>query len=80
MILAIIQHGLKIRIVDKPVTNDPSEHQRSIEQTAIIDEEIQKLLRKQVVEEVANDTNTSYYSNLFTNRKKGWHLQNHSKS
>ena len=35
------------------MTNDPFEHQRSIDQTAIIDEEIQKLLRKQVVEEVA---------------------------
>ena len=31
---------------------------------------IQKLLRKQVIEEVANVTNTGYYSNLFTNRKK----------
>ena len=37
---------------------------------AIIDEEIQKLLRRQVIEEVANDANTGYYSNLFPNRKK----------
>ena len=70
MILDIIQHGLKLRIVDKPVTNAPFEHPRSIDETAIIDGEIQKLLRKQVIEEVANDTNTGYYSNLFTNRKK----------
>ena len=70
VILDIIQHGLKLRIVDKPVTNAPFEHPRSIDETAIIDGEIQKLLRKQVIEEVANDTNTGYYSNLFTNRKK----------
>ena len=69
VILDIIQHGLKLRIVDKPVTNAPFEHPRSIDETAIIDGEIQKLLRKQVIEEVANDTNTGYYSNLFTNRK-----------
>ena len=70
VILDIIQHGLKLRIVDKPVTNAPFEHPRSIDETAIIDGEIQKLLRKQVIDEVANDTNTGYYSNLFTNRKK----------
>ena len=70
VILDIIQHGLKLRIVDKPVTNAPFEHPRSIDETAIIDEEIQKLLRKQVIEEVANATNTGYCSNLFTNRKK----------
>ena len=70
VILDIIQHGLKLRIVDKPVTNAPFEHPRSIDETAIIDGEIQKLLRTQVIEEVANDTKTGYYSNLFTNRKK----------
>ena len=70
VLLDIIQHGLKLRIVDKPVTNAPFEHPRSIDETAIINGEIQKLLRKQVIEEVANDTNTGYYSNLFTNRKK----------
>ena len=70
MILDIIQHGLKLRIVDKPVTNAPFEHPRSIDETAIIDGEIQKLLRKQVIEEVANDSNAGYYSNLSTNRKK----------
>ena len=48
----------------------PFEHPRSVDETAIIDGEIQKLLRKQVIGEVANDTNTGYYSNLFTNRKK----------
>ena len=41
-----------------------------IDETAILDREIQKLLSKRVIEEVANDTNTGYYSNLFTNRKK----------
>ena len=70
VILDIIQHGLKLRIVYKPVTNAPFEHPRSIDETAIIDGEIQKLLRKQVIEVVANDTNTGYYSNLCTNRKK----------
>ena len=35
----------------------------------IIDGGIQKL-QKQVIEEVANDFNTRYYSNLFTNSKK----------
>ena len=75
MILDIIQHGLKLRIVDKPVTNAPFEHPRSIDERTIIDEEIQKLLRKQAIEEVANDNNTGYYSNLFTNGKKMVHTE-----
>ena len=58
VILDIIQHSLKLGIIDKPVTNAPFEHPRSIDETAIIDGEIQKLLRKQVIKEVANDTNT----------------------
>ena len=55
MILDIIQHGLKLRIVDKPVMNSPFEQRRSKNEKVIIDEEIQKLLRKQEIEEVAND-------------------------
>ena len=39
-------------MVDKPVTNAPCEHPISIDETAIIDGEIQKLLRKLVIEEV----------------------------
>ena len=39
-ILDIIHHGLKLQIVDNPVTNAPSEHPRSIDETAIIDGEI----------------------------------------
>ena len=52
------------------MTNAPFEYSRSIDETAIIDGEIQKLLRKQVIEEVANDSNAGYYSNVFTNRIK----------
>ena len=52
VILDIIQHGLKLRIVDKPVTNAPCEYPISMDETAIIDREIQKLLRKRVIEEV----------------------------
>ena len=63
-VLNIIQHGLKQLIVDTLVTNSLFEH------WTIIDRDIQNLLRKQVIEETANDTNASYYSNLFTNRKK----------
>ena len=70
MILDIIQHSLKLPIVDKPLKNASFEHPSSIDETAIIGGEIQKLLRKQFIEEVANDTKTGYYSNLFTNRKK----------
>ena len=70
VILDIIQHGLQLRIVDKRVTNVSFEHPRSIDEKAIIDGEIQKLLRKQFIQEVANDTNTGYYSNLFSSRKK----------
>ena len=70
VILDIIQHGLKLRIVDKPVTNAPFQHPRSIYETVIIDGEIQKLLQKQVIEEVANDTNIGCYHNLFTNWKR----------
>ena len=70
MILDIIQHGLKLRIVDKLVTDASIEHPRSIDERAIIDGGIQKLLQKQVIEEIANDFNTRYYSNLFTNSKK----------
>ena len=62
--LNIIQHGLKLQIADTLVANAPFEH------WTIIDGDIQNLLRKQVIEETANDTNTGYYSNLFTNRKK----------
>ena len=58
VILDIIQHGLKFRIGDKPVTNSFFEHPRSIDERLIIDGETQKLLQKQVSEEVANDTNT----------------------
>ena len=39
-VLDIIHHGLKLRIVDKPMTNAPSEHPRSIDETAIIDGKI----------------------------------------
>ena len=49
VILDIIQHGLQLRIVDKRVTNVSFEHPRSIDEKAIIDGEIQKLLRKQVI-------------------------------
>ena len=59
------------------MTNAPFEHPKSTDERALIDGEIQKLLRKQVIEEVANYTNTGYYSNLFTNRK-GMVIQNHS--
>ena len=75
MILDIIQQGLKLRIVDKPVTNALFEHPRSIDERTIIDGEIQELLRKQAIEEVANDNNTGYYSNLFTNTKKMVHTE-----
>ena len=76
MILDIIQHGLKLQILNKLVTNAHFEHPRSIDERAIIDGEIQKLLRKQVIEEVANDTNTGYYSNVFTNRKNDGNCRN----
>ena len=59
------------------MTNAPFEHPKSTDERALIDGEIQKLLRKQVIEEVANYTNTGNYSNLFTNRK-GMVIQNHS--
>ena len=52
------------------MTNAPFEQPRSIDERATTDAEIQKLLQKQVIEEVATDTNTGHYSNLFTNRKK----------
>ena len=52
------------------MTNISFEYPRSIDEKAIIDGEIRKLLRKQVIEEVAYDTTISCYSNLFTNRKK----------
>ena len=70
MILNIIEHAFNLRIVDKPVKNAPFEHLRCMDEKAIIDGEIQKFLRNQVIEERANDANTGYYFNLFTNRKK----------
>ena len=48
-ILDIIQHGWKLRVIDKPVRDASFEHPRSIVEKAIIDGEIQKLLRKQVI-------------------------------
>ena len=47
-----------------PDANAPFKHTRSKDERTIIDVEIQKLLRKQVIDEVINDTNTGYYSNL----------------
>ena len=70
MILDIIQYGSKLRIVEKPVASAPFEPPISIDERAIIDGDIQNLLRKQDIEEVVNDTNTGYYSNLLTYRKK----------
>ena len=70
MILDIIQYDLKLQLVDEPVTNAPFEHPRLIDGSVITDREIEKLLRKQVIEEVTNDNNTGYYSKHFTNKKK----------
>ena len=52
------------------MANTAFEHQRSIDERAIIDGEIQRFLRNQVIEEVANGTNTGYFFNLFTSKKK----------
>ena len=49
VILDIIRHDLKLRIVDKPVKNAHFEHRRPIDEKVITDGEIQKLLRKQVI-------------------------------
>ena len=59
VILHIIQDGLKLQMVDKPVTNAPFEHPTSIDERATIDGQIQKLLQKQVIGEVAIETNTT---------------------
>ena len=48
----------------------PFVNPRSTNEKATKDGKIQKLLRKQVIEEVVNDINTGYFYNLFTNRKK----------
>ena len=69
MILVFILHDLELRIVDKPATNFHFEYPRSKDENAIIDKEVQTFLRKLSIEEVANDTNTDFYSKLFTNRK-----------
>ena len=42
------------------MTNAPFEQPISKVEGAIIDGEIQKLLRKQVIEEIADDTNDGY--------------------
>ena len=70
MILDIIQYDLKLQLVDEPVTNASFEHPRLIDGSVITDREIEKLLRKQVIEEITNDNNTGYYSKHFTNKKK----------
>ena len=69
VILVFILHDLELRIVDKPATNFHFEYPRSKDENAIIDKEIQTFQRKLSIEEVANDTNTDFYSKLFTNRK-----------
>ena len=68
MILDIIQYDLKLQLVDKPVTNASFEHPILIDGSVIKDGDIEKLLRKQVIEEVTNDNNTGYYSKHFTNK------------
>ena len=69
MILVFILHDLGLRIVNKPAANFHFEYPRSKDENAITDGEIQTFLRKLSIEEVANDTNTDFYSKLFTNRK-----------
>ena len=46
----IIMHGLKIKFVEKPDFNNPYDYNRSISDTISIDNEINNLTRKGVVE------------------------------
>ena len=56
VVLNIIQHGSKLRIEDKSVTNNPFEHPNTNTEKAIKDGEIQKLLQNQVIQKAVHDT------------------------
>jgi hypothetical protein len=68
-ILDIVQNGLKLNFSSNSPTKNPFEYPRSNAETAIIDQEIEKLLEKQVVT-ISNIGDGDYFSSLFTRQKK----------
>ena len=68
-ILDIVHHGLKLNFVSDPPGKNPFEYPRSTKETEIIDSEIHKLIKKQVVSKTTA-IEGDYFSNLFTTPKK----------
>ena len=70
-ILDIVKHGLKLAFSNgEPPVKGPFEYQRQLKERIIIDDVIQKLLAKQVIEYTVSGEEGEYFSNLFTALKK----------
>ena len=70
-ILDIVKHGLRLAFSNgEPPVKGPFEYQRQSKERIIIDDEIQKLLTKQVIEHTVTGEEGEYFSNLFTALKK----------
>ena len=68
-ILDIVENRLRLDFIDSPPVCTPYEYGRNKEESIIIDEEIQKLLKKKVIK-ITNIYNDDFFSSVFTRPKK----------
>ena len=68
-ILDIVQNGLMLNFGAEPPEKGPFEYKRSKIETDIIDKEVEKLLRKEVIS-ACEVEDGDYFSSLFTREKK----------
>ena len=64
-ILDIVQNGLMLNFGAEPPEKGPFEYKRSKNETDIIDKEVEKLLRKEVIS-ACEVEDGDYFSSLFT--------------
>ena len=70
-ILDIVKNGLQLAFCNEYLPEKgPFEYKRQVKEKIIIDDEIQKLLSKQVIERTIMGEEGDYFSNLFTAPKK----------
>ena len=65
----IVENGLRIDFIDSPPVCTPYQYGRNKEESIIIDEEIQKLLKKKVIK-ITNIYNDDFFLSVFTKPKK----------
>ena len=68
-ILDIVQNGLKLNFSAKAPEKGSFEYKRARNETKVIDEEVERLLEKQVISACGEKTG-DYFSSLFTREKK----------